>query len=56
WRLYDCMQGQQVNLFMGNQQIEGTVEGINDEGLLLLKTPQGQVKSFASGEVSFRRQ
>jgi len=55
WRLYDCMRGQQVSLFMGNQQIDGTVEGINDEGLLLLKTPQGQVKGFASGEVSFRR-
>lgn len=55
WRQYDCMQGQQVNLFMGNRKIEGVVQGINDDGLLLLKKSDGQVQSFASGEVSFRR-
>lgn len=55
WRQYDCMQGQQVSLFMGNRKIDGTVQGINDDGLLLLKTLDGQVQSFASGEVSFRR-
>lgn len=55
WREYDCMQGQQVSLFMGNRQIDGIVQGINDDGLLLLKTQEGQVQSFASGEVSFRR-
>ncbi len=54
WRQYDCMQGLQVSLFMGNNQIEGTVVGINDEGLLLLQTETGKVQSFASGEVSFR--
>lgn len=55
WRQYDCMLGQDVSLFMGNQQIDGTVQGINNEGLLLLKKQDGRVQSFASGEVSFRR-
>lgn len=55
WRLYDCMQGQLVNLFIGNQVISGTVKGINDDGLLLLQTQDGRVQSYASGEVSFRR-
>jgi BirA family biotin operon repressor/biotin-[acetyl-CoA-carboxylase] ligase len=55
WRQYDCMQGQQVSLFMGDNKIDGTVLGINDDGLLLLQTEAGQVQSFASGEVSFRR-
>ncbi len=55
WRQYDCMQGEQVSLFMGNRKIEGVVQGINDDGLLLLKTQDGQVQCFASGEVSFRR-
>jgi len=54
WRQYDCMQAQQVNLFMGNQKIEGLVRGINDEGLLLLETSDGIIHSYASGEVSFR--
>ena len=55
WRQFDCMQGQQVSLFMGNTKINGTVLGINDEGLLLLQTETGQTQIFASGEVSFRR-
>ena len=55
WRQYDCMQGQQVSLFMGHTEIDGTVLGINDDGLLLLQTETGAVQSFASGEVSFRR-
>lgn len=55
WRQFDCMQGQQVSLYMGNTKIDGTVIGINDDGLLLLQTGSGTVQSFASGEVSFRR-
>ncbi len=55
WRLYDCMQGQLVNLFIANQVISGIVQGINDDGLILLQTQDGKVQSYASGEVSFRR-
>jgi len=55
WRLYDCMQGQAVNLFVGKQIVGGTVLGINDDGLLLLQTQDGKVQCYASGEVSFRR-
>ncbi|NOQ63130.1 MAG: bifunctional biotin--[acetyl-CoA-carboxylase] ligase/biotin operon repressor BirA [Methyloprofundus sp.] len=56
WREYDCMQGQAISLFVGKMQVEGTVQGIDDEGLLLLKTEDGRVQRFASGEVSFRKQ
>ncbi|GFO71194.1 BirA family transcriptional regulator, biotin operon repressor/biotin---[acetyl-CoA-carboxylase] ligase [Bathymodiolus japonicus methanotrophic gill symbiont] len=55
WRQFDCMQGQQVSLYMGNTQIDGTVLGINDAGLLILQTESVTTQSFASGEVSFRR-
>lgn len=55
WRQFDCMQGQQVSLYMGNTQIDGTILGINDAGLLILQTESGATQSFASGEVSFRR-
>jgi BirA family biotin operon repressor/biotin-[acetyl-CoA-carboxylase] ligase len=48
------MQGKQVSLFMGHTKIDGTVLGINDDGLLLLQTATGATQSFASGEVSFR--
>ena len=54
WRNYDCMSGREVTLFVGEQQYAGTVEGINQQGLLLLRTDDGQLRAFASGEVSFK--
>ncbi len=53
WRLYDCMKGKQVNLFMGQKTYYGQVEGIDNNGMLLLSDEQGELKTFASGEVSF---
>lgn len=55
WRSYDCMQNQQVDVFLGKQTISGTIKGINDDGLLLLQNDVGEIKHYASGEVSFRR-
>lgn len=54
WRVYDCMQGQDVNIYAGKQVYSGIVHGINDDGLLLIEQDQGEIKTFASGEVSFR--
>ncbi|MGH8552593.1 MAG: bifunctional biotin--[acetyl-CoA-carboxylase] ligase/biotin operon repressor BirA [Methylococcales bacterium] len=54
WRRVDWLQGKQVVLHMGNREIAGTVAGINDEGLIQLYTRDGELRSFASGEVSFR--
>ena len=53
WRSYDCLKGKEATLFMGQQQIQGIVEGIDDNGLLLIKKADGSVKAYASGEVSF---
>jgi len=53
WRRYDCLKGLPATLFIAQQSIEGIVEGVNDEGLLLLKRKDGVVQAFASGEVSF---
>lgn len=54
WRRYDCMLGTTVSLFIGRQSHEGTVAGIDEHGLLLLKDEDGRERAFASGEVSFR--
>lgn len=56
WRMYDCLKNQAVTLHLGNQQIEGIVGGIDDNGLLLMKRQDGTVQLFASGEVSFNSQ
>ena len=53
WRSYDCLKGKSAVLFIGQQQIEGIVDGIDDNGLLLIKKADGTVQAFASGEVSF---
>ena len=53
WRSYDCLKGSTATLFIGQQQVEGIVEGIDDNGLLLIKREDGSVQAFASGEVSF---
>ncbi len=53
WRRYDCLKGQSATLFIGQQHIQGTVEGVDDNGLLLIKKQEGTVQAYASGEVSF---
>ena len=53
WRSYNCLKGHTATLFVGQQQVEGIVEGIDDNGLLLIKRSDGSIQAFASGEVSF---
>ena len=53
WRSYDCLKGKLATLFIGQQHIDGIVEGIDDNGLLLIKKLDGSVQAYASGEVSF---
>ncbi|SJM95480.1 bifunctional biotin--[acetyl-CoA-carboxylase] ligase/biotin operon repressor BirA [Crenothrix polyspora] len=53
WRQYDVLKGNAARLFVGNQVIDGIVQGIDDNGLLLLEHLGGRIQSYASGEVSF---
>ena len=53
WRSYDCLTGKSATLFIGQQQFEGMVRGIDDNGMLLIERPDGNVQTFASGGVSF---
>jgi len=55
WRGYDCMKGQEVNIYMGHKVFTGVVDGIDNNGMLLLANEQGEINTFASGEVSFRQ-
>ncbi len=54
WRSFDCMRGRAVSIFIGQQRYDGIVKGIDDQGLLLLEDDAGQIRAYASGEVSFR--
>ena len=53
WRRYDCLKEQAVRLFMFDQQIEGIAQGVDDQGLFVLRTVEDDTRVFASGEVSF---
>lgn len=53
WRTYDCLKDKPATLFIGQHSYEGIVQGIDDQGLLLLTRPDGNTQAFASGEVSF---
>jgi BirA family transcriptional regulator, biotin operon repressor / biotin---[acetyl-CoA-carboxylase] ligase len=53
WREYDCLKDKPATLFIGQHSYEGIVQGIDDNGLLLLTRPNGTTQAFASGEVSF---
>ncbi|WP_305907722.1 bifunctional biotin--[acetyl-CoA-carboxylase] ligase/biotin operon repressor BirA [Methylomarinum sp. Ch1-1] len=53
WRDYDCMQGRAVDIYMGQQCYQGKVEGIDDQGMLMIRDQDLKLTRFASGEVSF---
>jgi len=53
WRSYDCLKGNVATLYIGQHRHQGIVQGINDQGLLMMTMPDSSVQAFASGEVSF---
>ncbi|MDT4328580.1 bifunctional biotin--[acetyl-CoA-carboxylase] ligase/biotin operon repressor BirA [Methylomonas sp. MV1] len=55
WREVDCMVGKTVDISIGNLEHRGTVAGIDDQGFLLLTDANGELRRFASGEVSFSK-
>lgn len=55
WREYDCLRGEWASVFIGAQQFDGTLEGIDAQGFLLMRDADEKLRAFASGEVSFRR-
>jgi BirA family biotin operon repressor/biotin-[acetyl-CoA-carboxylase] ligase len=54
WRQYDCLKDRSATLFIGQHRYAGIVNGINEQGLLLLTRADGSTQAYASGEVSFR--
>jgi BirA family biotin operon repressor/biotin-[acetyl-CoA-carboxylase] ligase len=56
WREYDCLIGKPVQLTLGELRYDGIAAGINGQGLLVLQLPDGELRAFASGEVSVRLQ
>jgi len=54
WRQWHCLSGREVILQAGEKSIVGVVDGVTDEGLLLLNCAEGGLRAFASGDVRLR--
>lgn len=55
YRAHSCTLGQEVRVFGVNETLEGTAEDIFPDGMLLLRTAEGQLRKLSSGDVSLRK-
>ncbi|MCZ4339680.1 bifunctional biotin--[acetyl-CoA-carboxylase] ligase/biotin operon repressor BirA [Shewanella colwelliana] len=55
WRNVDLFDGQPIKLLMGDNIVEGTCCGIDDQGAVLLQNEQG-IQAYVGGEISLRAQ
>lgn len=53
WRRWDALAGHEVRLLLPQRTIRGRVEGIDEQGNLLLRK-EGAIEAFAAGEISLR--
>ena len=53
WQALDLVAGRTVALHSHEQTVTGVAAGVDEQGALLLKTPQG-LKRFVSGDISLR--
>ena len=52
WHRYDVLRGRTITLQEGGRRHEGQVMGLDDEGALILRDPQGRSHRFRAGEVT----
>ena len=55
WHRYDVLRGKSITLLEGGRRHQGTVNGVDDEGALLLRDDQGKVHRFRAGEVTIEK-
>jgi BirA family biotin operon repressor/biotin-[acetyl-CoA-carboxylase] ligase len=55
WHRFDVLKGRALVLHQGAREIRGTALGIDDEGSLLLRLPDGHTDRFRAGEVSLSK-
>tara|TARA_B100001248_G_scaffold215596_1_gene170390 strand:- start:6719 stop:7792 length:1074 start_codon:yes stop_codon:yes gene_type:complete len=51
WNEYDYLNNKDISVLKGNDLTKGNCQGIDHDGNLLLKFPNGSKKSFNSGEI-----
>ena len=53
WRTLDCYVDRHARLLLPNEEVEGVLKGVDNQGSLLMSVA-GVVKSYTSGEISLR--
>ena len=53
WRKLDCYVERHARLLLPNEEIEGILKGVDNQGSLLMLVA-GEMKSYTSGEISLR--
>lgn len=53
WKKWDIFNQQPVSLLLGDNQIDGICQGINEQGAILLKT-SNKIEAFVGGEITLR--
>ncbi|HOX00602.1 MAG TPA: biotin--[acetyl-CoA-carboxylase] ligase [Deltaproteobacteria bacterium] len=53
WRELSDMEGRRVRVYSFGGPLEGVIEGIDDEGILLLKTADGSFERVIAGDVEY---
>ncbi|MGM0471478.1 MAG: biotin--[acetyl-CoA-carboxylase] ligase [Bacillota bacterium] len=54
WRNYNITLNRQITVQHNDQQLEGQAVDIDDQGHLLLKTQQGEIKKLVAGDVTLQ--
>lgn len=55
WRQHDCLAGKEVTVYTPEKIIHGKVQGINEQGELLVLDEMQTIQRFCYGEVSVRQ-
>jgi BirA family biotin operon repressor/biotin-[acetyl-CoA-carboxylase] ligase len=56
WQRYDVLTGRSVRVGLRGEPVAGIVDGIDDEGSLILRTGGGRKTVVSSGEVTLRKE
>lgn len=51
WRSFSCLDGKEVEVIQFEERLKGVVQGVDDEGALLLKDLTGRISRVISGDV-----
>ncbi len=56
WARYDALRNRPVTLLHGDERVSGVADGIEPDGTLVLRRPDGRMERFRAGEVTVEKE